>query len=245
MNHLKSLEKMGLNNKEQEIYITLLQLEKATANQIAERSKQKRPTTYDILYRLQDQGFIYETKENNKRYFIANSPETLLKLVEDQKRNLEADLPALLSIYNTNPKKPKIAYFEWYEGIKLLYEDTLSTLKKGDEIMACATNETIEYLESYSANYVQRRIQKGIHLKGIYQDTPDLRKYLEHNDDQLRTSKVVKAEKFPLKNEINIYGNKIIIITYSPQPYGILIESKEIADTQRAIFNLAWNSIKD
>jgi sugar-specific transcriptional regulator TrmB len=244
MDSIKSLEKLGLNDKEQKIYLALLQLERATANRIAREARIKRPTTYDILYRLQSQGFIYETEENKKRYFIANPPEKLIDIVEDQKRELLRDLPLLTSIFNTNPKKPKVAYFEGYEGIKQLYENTLKSLKKGDEILAYVTNETVKYLEDYSVDYVKRRVAKGIKFRGIYQDEPELNQYLKHDKEQLRISKTVKSKDFPIKNEINIYANKMIIITYSPGPYGILIESNEVVETHRSIFEMAWRGIK-
>lgn len=244
MNYLKSLQKLGLNDKEQQIYFAILQLEKATANQIARKADLKRPTTYDILYRLQSQGFIYETEENNKRYFVANAPEKLVDIIENQKRELQKDLPILNSIFNTNPKKAKVAYFDGYEGIKQLYEDTLISLKPGDEILAYVTDETIEYLKDYALDYVKRRVEKNIKLRGIYQDSPILKEYLKKNKAELRTIKVAPKKQFPLKNEINIYANKMIVIAYSPEPYGILIESKEVVDTQRSIFEMAWRGLK-
>jgi len=241
---LESLKKIGLNPHEQDVYFALLQLEKATANQIAQKSQVKRPTTYDILYRLKSTGFISETFEGKKHYFVANPPQAIVRFIEEEKRELTQDLPELLSIYNTKANKPKIAYFEGVEGIKQLYEDTLLTLQAGDEILAYVSADTVKYFEDYSIDYIRRRTAKKIHLRGIYQDSAVLREYLKKNFEQLRISKVVPYDQFPLKNEINIYANKVIIITYKPEPFGILIESKEIADTQRAIFEMAWRGIK-
>lgn len=244
MNHLSSLQKLGLNEKEQETYFALLQLEKATANEIAKKSGIKRPTTYDILYGLAKSGFIYETEENGKRKFVANAPDKLVEIIENQKRELVRDLPILNSIFNSNPKKAKVAYFDGYEGIKQLYEDSLTSTKKGDEILGYVTNETVEKLEEYSLDYVDRRVKKGVRFRGIYQDKPELRQYLKKDKEHLRKSKIVKEKDFPLKNEINIYADKMIIITYSPEPYGILIESKEVVDTQRSIFEMAWRGLR-
>ncbi len=244
MEHLKSLQKLGLNSKEQDIYFAILELEKATANQIAYKAKIKRPTAYDILYHLKQNGFIAETREDKKRYFIANSPRKIIELIEEQKREIKTDLPFLLSIFNSQSKKPKIAYFEGKEGIIQLYEDTLEILKKRDEILAYVTSETPEFMPEYTAEYVKRRAQKGIILRGIYNDSPKIREYLKNNKAQLRTARIIDQEKFHFKNEINIYANKVIIIAYSPEPFGILIESQEIADSQRTIFELAWRGAK-
>ncbi len=57
--------------------------------------------------------------------------------------------------------------------------------------------------------------------------------------EELRQCRLIDIEKFPFKNQINIFGNKIMIASYRDQ-MGVIIESKEIADTQRAIFELAW-----
>lgn len=244
MQYLASLEKLGLEQKEQQIYLTLLQLEKATANQIALKADIKRPTTYDILARLQKEGFVAETTENDKRLFIATPPDKLNELLDEKKRQLDYDLPLLLSIYNSKTNRPKVAYYEGLEGIRQLYEDTLATLKEGDEILAFVTNDTIKYLKDYAVEYVRRRAEKGIFLRGIYENTPELAAHLEKNIEELRSAKTVDPGFFPLKNEINIYANKVIMITYAPEPYGVMIESNEIADTQRSIFEMAWNGIK-
>lgn len=243
MEYLKSLEKLGLNQKEQEIYFALLQLEKASANQIAYKAKIKRPTTYDILYRLVQQGFIGETREGKKRFFVANSPEGTLQLLEEQKRQFKEDLPQLLSIFNIKAKRPKVAYFEGIEGIKQLYEDTLLVLKRGDELLAYVGEYEIPELDEYMHDYVIRRAKKGIRARGIAENKPGIKEFTKENKAQLRITKLVDEKEYKLKNEINIYANKVIIITFKPELFGVMIESKEVADTQRAIFEMAWRGI--
>ena len=244
MKILKSLQKLGLNINEQSVYFALLQLEKATANQIAYKSKIKRPTTYDILYRLRDEGFVAETVENGKRYFVADNPKKILDRLDEQKSSFKGDLPYLLSIYNTNDKKPRVSYFEGEEGIKRLAEDTLDSLKQGDEILAYVTKETLDFMPRYAKDYVKRRKAKGIKIRGLYNSSIEVAKHLKRDTSELRESRVIDEKMFPLENEINIYANKIIMITYKPEPFGILIESNEAAKTQRTIFELAWRGAK-
>lgn len=243
MEYLKSLKNLGFNQKEQDVYFALLELEKATANEIAYKSKVKRPTTYDILYRLRQQGFIAETYVNKKRYFVANPPENLIEIIEARKRELKEDLPELLGIFNTKARKPKVEYFEGLDGIIQLYEDTLNVLEKGDEILAYVADYEILELEQYMHDYVLRRAKKGIKARGIAENKPGIKEFTKENKEQLRITKLVSESEFNLKNEINIYANKVIIITYKPEPFGVLIESKEIADTQRAIFEMAWRGV--
>ena len=117
------------------------------------------------------------------------------------------------------------------------------TLKKGDEILAYVGEYENEELEKYMHDYVLRRAKKGIRARGIAEAKPGIKAFIKENKAQLRTTKLVSEGRFNLKNEINIYANKVIIITYKPEPFGILIESKEVADTQRAIFEMAWRGI--
>lgn len=243
MENFKSLKQLGLNQKEQDVYLTLLQMEKASINDLSIRSKTKRSTTYNIVYRLKTEGFVSQTSENKKHFFIANNPELILSVIDEKRRNYMQELPSILSLYNIKAQKPKVAYFEGYDGIKELYEDTLLTLGKGEEILAYVTTGTVKYLEEYSIDYIKRRVAKKIKIKGIYNESPKINEYMEKNKEQLREVKMISVKEMPLENEINIYANKMIIITYKPEPFGVLIESKEVINTQRAIFQALWNRL--
>ncbi len=110
--------------------------------------------------------------------------------------------------------------------------------------MAYVGEYELPELEKYMHDYVIRRAKKGIRARGIAENKPGIKEFTKENKAQLRTTKLVDEKEFNLKNEINIYANKVIIITFKPEIFGVLIESKEIADTQRAIFEMAWKGIK-
>ena len=54
----------------------------------------------------------------------------------------------------------------------------------------------------------------------------------------------VETKYLPLKagiaSDLIIYGNKVAMAVFRGKPMGIIIESKEIAETLRALFSLAW-----
>lgn len=245
MEYFESLKQLGFNEREQGVYLVLLEIQKAKINELAQRANTKRSTTYDILYRLKKEGFVSELLEGKKHYFVANDPEMILGLLEEKKRLYKRELPAILTLYNTLPQKPKVAYFEGLEGIKQLYEDALLTLTKGDEILAYVGDYELPELEEYMHEYVKRRAKKGIKARGIAENKPGIKEFTKENKSELRVTKLVNESKFDLENEINIYANKVIIITYEPEPFGVLIESKTVANTQRAIFEMAWRGLKD
>jgi hypothetical protein len=60
------------------------------------------------------------------------------------------------------------------------------------------------------------------------------------NIEQLRQAKILEEKYFPVNNETNIYKDKIAIASYGTEMFGMIIESEEIARSQKAIFELAW-----
>jgi hypothetical protein len=62
----------------------------------------------------------------------------------------------------------------------------------------------------------------------------------------MREIRLVPANEFDFTNEINIYDHKVAICSFDSglpgdgDMFGIIIESKEVAETQRQIFEMAW-----
>lgn len=67
--------------------------------------------------------------------------------------------------------------------------------------------------------------------------------HIENSKIELRETILIPQKEFPIKNEINITKNKIAIFSLAEEMIAVVIESKQIADTQRAIFNLLWKNL--
>ena len=59
----------------------------------------------------------------------------------------------------------------------------------------------------------------------------------------MRTSVLVPLKKYGFHPEINIYDNKVMIASWR-EKLGITIESSEIADVMKKVFELAWAEAK-
>ena len=55
-----------------------------------------------------------------------------------------------------------------------------------------------------------------------------------------REIRVINKNQFDFTNEINIYDDKVAIISLKDELIGMIIESIEIANSQRAIFDMCW-----
>jgi len=57
------LKRIGLNEKEAKVYLTLLEVNESLPSSISRQSGVKRPTTYVILGQLQKKGLVSHVKK--------------------------------------------------------------------------------------------------------------------------------------------------------------------------------------
>jgi len=240
------LQAVGLNENQVAVYITLLQMGSGEIQDIARKSGVKRTTAYSVLDVLMQEGLVSFVQKGAHREYFAEDPRKLPKLLEEEKRRLNRKqeriteaLPELASLYNAHATKPKIRFYEGIDGIKQMFEETLE-LKSGTEMLAFSSAESIhEYLRDYVPYYLEQRVAKGIRQRAIAEDSPEAREHQKNDAKELRQTRLVDREQFPFSNEINIFGNKVMIASYKDL-LGVIIESVEVARTQKAIFELAW-----
>jgi len=250
MNINNKLENFGLQPKEITIYLNLLQMGSGSIQEISFKCNIKRTTVYSVLDSLIQKGLVSFTKSRGHREYFAEDPAKIPQIIEELSRQLQMKqkniidaLPELSSIYNIKGTKPKIRFYEGIDGIKTLFEETLQ-LKSGEETLAYSSAESIhEYLQEYVPSYLKRRIKKGITQRAIAEDSPEAREHQKNDQKELRQTILVNKDKFPFSNEINIFRNKVSIASYRDL-LGVIIESSEIAKTQKAIFELAWIGAK-
>lgn len=229
---------IGLNEKEARVYLASLELGDSPVSDIALRAKINRVSCYDILGKLLKRGFISTYTKQKIKYFAATDPDTIQVDARQRYMNFKAALPSLRRLHGKT-SHPRIRYYEGIEGIKKVYADTLTAKT---ELLNYADSKTIrEYWPNYDAEYVKERVKRKIYLRGI----SPLDKYGEavkaKNKDTYREIRLVKPSEFSFANEINIYEDKVSIISFGKDELvGMIIESPEIADTQRAIFTMAW-----
>jgi len=239
------LEEIGIEGKKAEIYLACLELGGATAYLIAKKAGVKRPTAYDIINQLMHEGLVHKSIKKGATYFSPTDPQVLINKTKEKMSRIEKVMPLLQNLYNSPKTKPFIQYFEGREGIREMYEDSLRSLKKGEEILGYVGEGITQHLPEYTEDYVQRRIEKGIVFRGIYKAAPEIIAYMQKNQQQLRVGRILSEKDFPVSNEINIYKNKMAIASYGREMFGMIIESSEIVASQKAIFELAWRGSKD
>jgi hypothetical protein len=120
-------------------------------------------------------------------------------------------------------------------------EETL-TLKEGEEISIIYCYDALKgiYSEKELLEYTQKRVRKGILVRSVYtkKEGP-----LEKGDiSPNATRRFIPYEKMPIGSDFFIYNNNVAIISLREPIFGIVIESKEIADSFRTFFSIIWST---
>ena len=249
---LTTLMKLGLSEKEAKVYLAALELAQDTVQNIAQKAKVNRPTTYVILEKLMQMGLISKVEKDKRTLFIAEDPRELENLLEKQKRDIEdkknelkAVMDELKALNNTNQEKPIVKYFEGEDGLIALENYGSHTLKKNPETLSITPIDILEnFFPVKRKGAVNQRVKLGIKARTIYTYHDVIPK--EIHDKELRDGVFIPRDKFPINTIMSIYpelGVKLFHLDKG-KPYGVMIESKELAKNFQYYFELAWIGAK-
>ncbi len=243
---LKELQDIGLSEKEARVYLAALELGKTTAEKLATHAKVNRSTTYVQLESLMKKGLMSTYEEAKKTYFAPESPELLRRLLAKQRdemstkeRDLSSLLPALLQQYDGAGERPVVRFYSGKEGITAMREDTLS-LNGGDEMLIIYSLDALQglYTEKETADYVRRRIEKEIRVRCVY--TRKEGKLPPDTLPALMERRFVPEKKMPLTTDFFVHKNKVAMMALRGHLFGVVIESKEISESFRSLFEMIW-----
>lgn len=243
-NYTQSLIDLGLKDHEAKVYLAALKLGQATVAQIADEANVQRTFVYDILNDLQEKGMVSAVEIHDVRHYSAISIERFSDIQKQKFAAFEALVPDFKAMEKTVGDRPRVRFFEGPEGIKTALTDTLNQ-SSGSQILSIGTGEGFyETEQKFTYDYLKKRIRKNISVRAIAPDSEVNQQYLAEDKAQLRETVAVPPENFSFTNEINIYGNKLLILSLQGELLAVIIESESIAKTQRMIFELAWLGAK-
>lgn len=242
------LESLGFSDKESAVYIALLALDRATVSQISRKANVNRTTTYVILDSLISKGLISMSGKEPKQEYYAEPPETLTSYLE---REAETSRLAAekskefvneLKTVQKSATRPQIRFYEGVEGMKFIFEDSLKA--KGDDIIAFASIEDQHsVVKGFFPTYYERRAKRKLFMRAIFPKTPGGEERASKNSEEYRDSVFVPPDTYGFHPAINVYDNKVMIASWR-EKLGIIIESAEIADAMKKIFELSWLGAK-
>ncbi len=234
------LKDLGLSEKEVKVYLTLLSLGQSTVNAIAKSSNLNRVTCYDVLKYLQEKGLVSYVIKSGVRYFEAAEPQKLLGDLQEKEQKLKTILSELEALKQLVKEKPTIELYEGLAGLKTVVEDVL---KEEKESWFIADPNFMDALQFYFPHFIKKKRKLGIFSKVITLDCKRMRTYQKKSSRKFIDLRFINKR---LPTTKIIYGNKMATLTFEKEnSIGVIIENKQIADTERILFNLLWKQAKE
>jgi len=243
MNIEQGLKSWGLQEKEAKVYNALVQGIELTVHQLAQATKVPRTTIYDVVEELTNKGLISYSKKNGVKYYFAESPNRLLRILEE-KMSVTKELLPLLFAAPSRESKPTTKLYLGTDGKKKVLDDILDTCQKANqkEFYVIPGLELYEELPSYMKKWIKQKEAMGLYSLVITADNKDHIAPPMYQNSIYRETRLI-PEEYASITGINIYPGKVAVYSKIGNiEHSLIIESPSIYDTFKRIFMFMWKN---
>jgi sugar-specific transcriptional regulator TrmB len=235
------LEQLGLSKKAATIYLAALSLGIASVQDIANKTKMKRPTAYLHIQDLLDQALVEKVLVGKKVYYKATDPQLLHQRAEQNLAAIKEALPELEALKATTVGRPQVRFLEGEKALREIHKD----IAQANTIRFIADLQSFESLFADSFNLLSSAIQENqIRTREIIPDTPAARRSSKRYAaiaGKYYSSRI--ATSGPIYNDTAIYNDTVVLFRIHEQtPYVVVIQDATIAATMATVFDMAWKS---
>lgn len=249
---LSFLKALGLTDEESMVYLTLVKLGPSTVLQLSRNTGINRTRIYRLLDTLKKKSAAEELIGENRTMARAVNVESLNFLVKDQEaktRMLSDNLPLISSYLNhfkaSQQPGTKVLFYRGREGIR---QQVWNTLKTKGELVGYSFRPLTELIGKYYEKWRREWIGRNFSMRDIYSDT-----YLEGKnsvklkEDSLDSkskyivSRYISSKILNITHQMDIYNNVVSVYHWHEgEIFGVEIHNKEIAYSQKQIFEIVW-----
>ena len=233
-----ALKELGFEEKESNVYITLLKIGEVTATRISKETGIERTLIYYILQKLQEKGLVSYKLKNNVKYHNATDPQHILDSLNDKIGVCKDLLPELKKLQSSTSEEEVIVnIYKGFQGLKAVMRDLFTGTK---EILVLG--EQGQFAKNYPEyGHVYLHLLKKNNIKERVIARTDFKGKIP-GGEKSEYRYLPKASISPTTTVI--YQNKIVISIWEKPTHNILIKSKKIAESYKAYFNQLWKQAK-
>lgn len=231
------LEKTGLNQKEANVYMALLELGTSSVEGIAKKAGTKRPTTYLILDELAKKGLASQVPGARKHLYFAESPDKIISDLNRKQELVKRFLPDLMAIYNTKKDKPQVQLYSGREGIKQIY----SQIFESKEVWFFGTTKDLAKIYPEGLNdYLKKIKDPQFKARDLLTKSKEDLAYAEQANLGPNYQIKFLPQNLNFLTDSAIFENKVVFFSFVPESFALVISSKEISTSIKSLYELAW-----
>ena len=243
----QKIKQIGLTEKETAVYLAMLTVGEGSITEITRAASQKRPTVYLALDRLEMLGLAERALRGKKKLWSAVHPRRLKELADFRAAQIEGVLPELLALYREKQEKPVVRILEGIAGARTAYQEAYSLLNNKEEGLwfgniTFLTENFPELLREYNA--IIRKIRDP-HIRELIYGGEKSNDWVKNMQGGLSKNHRIKyfgeGAQFGFTDQL-IIGDRIMSFSFGKEVFVLITESREIAKTQRGLFELLWQA---
>ena len=241
MNCLEQLQKLGLNGRQANVYLALLQLGSASAIELAKATGYKHPTVYDVLDSLKERQLISESFAGGKKRFAAEDPVKWEEFERERRQTLDLLLPDLKMLYDARENRPRVRFYQGEAGILEIHRQLLNAADKQyfyfGSVREMFQTTGADKLEEYYHERIRRGVRSyAIRVRSGENDID----YMQPGEHNLREVRYLPR---PVSGEIAglyLYDNTVAIVSALKENYSMTIESRELFTLLKTVWLCIW-----
>src|SRR3989344_8136878 len=246
---MNNLAILGISEKEQLTYQTILQTCIVNARELSDILSIKRTTVYLYLEQLKQKGFVFEITNQKKKYFQAVNPRGLKQVVKSkitELEKLEKDIPNLIQQFQTTKQPRKRSATKLYKGIVGMQELVEEGANAKGEVCFLGSIKALQnYLsfELLEKIYTQPR-RRNMNIDYLISDWAESTVRRFYEERQLFSKTRFLPPELEPKGAFVIFNNKLIVAQFFPEPHGIVIEEPTLISMFKLAFMSFWKDLE-
>jgi len=234
---VENLQKIGFALNEAKIYLILLEQGSLQAGEISKKTQINRRTTYDVLERLLEKGYISYSVVANIKVFKAVNPDLIIEKIKELEKQAQEFLPQLKNLYEKTKEDHEANIYRGRKGIRSILNDIL----RQEEYVVFGSNEKFPKIMQHDFSLFQKR-KKDLKINSRTIMSISMRNKLILKE-AFTTYRFI-PEYYSQPTSTFIYSNKVAIIIWSEIPVGIVTESESVAYSFKQYFEALWKISK-
>lgn len=246
-NIILNLQNLGISPAESNVYLILLKLGNSKAGQIISRVDLSSSNVHEALEKLSKRGLVSFIMKNGVKEYSASDPNILELLLQKEKQeltekenNFKELLVQLKSIQTISQPEQNAEIYLGFNGLKSAFKKLLtSSSKNTDYVFFYKYNaQDADKVNEFFSKMDIEDYYKKVKTRGIF--SPEYKELFKKRKNKIEA----RFTSHPIPSSINVFNNKALIISWSERPVGYLIESKEISEMFRQLFETTWEISK-
>lgn len=233
------LRKIGLDEKEIKVYLSLLRIGSVTASIVSKETDIDRATCYRYLDSLVNKGLVSYVIQNNIRYFQAAHPEKILKDLQEKESEFEKLLPELIELSKLPKEETTAEVYKGIEGIKTVLREILRT--KQDHLALGDEGHFQDIMPIFFQQFINECERNKIREKVLC--SAKVYKKVKEFDYKYSVTKALRSGN-PLPTTSLIYGDKIALFSWELPYNAIVISNRNLANTYKNYFEILWKNAR-